>query len=149
MIEGIYQFNWTNDGEWLKSKISYIRTEDTCGFVAVDKNQRRVGAVIFDNFLHSSAQCSLIIDSPKAIKLGLLECGFDFLFNTCKRKYLFAMVAANNTRSIRLTERVGFRPCLIIPEGYNATTDMIVYRVSRESLSFKPKAKRGMYELVE
>ena len=142
-MKGIFQLDFSRHAKWLRSRVSYIRTEDTCGFVAYNSKSQIVGAVIFDNFLHSSAQITLIIDSPQAIKLGLLDFAADFIFNVIKKKYVYAIVAGKNIKSLRLCERVGFEFQMLIPDGYADGVSMYVFRLDKEklNLSHRKKAK--------
>lgn len=137
-MKGIFQFNWHNHGQWLVDSIPYIRTSDACGFVALDKGQP-IGAVIFDNFLYSCAQCTLVINSPTAIRLGLLDCAANFLFNTMGKKRVYALVAEDNTLSLRLCKRVGFEKHYAIPEGAGPGKDLIVLCAERDQLSFRTR----------
>lgn len=145
MRNGIFQFDFTRHGRYLRSKVPYIRTEDACGFIAYNTKSEIVGAVIFDNFLFSSVQVTLIIDSPQAIKIGLLDFAADFAFNVMNKKYAYAMVSEKNTRSLRLCKRVGFVEQLRIPEGCAQDKDMIVLRLDADKLNMRPRKERQKY----
>lgn len=149
MTEGIYQLNLSHHIKYITNRVPYNRTEDACGMVAVDKNSRMVGAVIFDNFLHSSAQITLVISSPKAIKLGLLECAVDFLFTTCKKQYAFAFVAQANEKSLRLCKRVGFRYQMAIPKGYSEDCDLLLFRLDKDEVNLRTRKEQRVLNYVQ
>lgn len=143
-MKGIYQFNFAAHGHWFKSKVPYIRSEDACGFIALNRHFQPIGAVVFDNFLYSSAQCTLVIESPAAIRMGLLECAYDWLFNVAKKKQVYAVVAENNHLSLRLCKRVGFKKVMTIDEGYAEGIDLIVLVARSNKLNLKKRKKRGI-----
>jgi hypothetical protein len=139
----IRQFNVTNDLHWCKRKVPFIQTEDLCGFVA-ERNGKILGAVLLDNFLYSSCQATLIIDSPAAIKVGLLECATHFIFEVAKKHFIYVLVATTNTRSMRLCKRMGFKEKMRIPNGQRAGVDMVVLELKACDLNLKSrKALRG------
>lgn len=140
-MKGIFQLDFTRHARWLRSRVPYIRTEDTCGFVAYNSKSQIVGAVIFDNFLHSCAQITLVIDSPQAIKLGLLDFAADFIFNVVKKKFVYAMVAGKNIKSLRLCDRVGFEFQMLIPDGYAEGVSMYVFRLEKNKLNLSRRKK--------
>lgn len=125
-------FNGQPDWDWIKSRVKVLRVEDACGVMSEDESGRIVGAALFDNFLYSSAQLTLVLDTPMLIRAGFLDLAYRFLFDNCGRTFCYAMVAENNTRSRRLSERVGFREKMRIPSGYSAGVDLLVYELGRD-----------------
>ena len=129
----IRYFNGPSDWGWVQQHVNLKRVEDTCGLVAIDVEQNKtIGAAIFDNFIHSAATLTLIMETPLLIRHGFLDEAYDFLFHGCKKKYCYAMVAANNPRSIKLTEHVGYCEKMRIPDGFKPGVDFIVYELARE-----------------
>lgn len=125
-------FNGAPDWQWIRARVSLLRVEDTRGIMAEDSTGKLCGAAIFDNFIYSSAQVALVLETPILIRAGFLDLAYSFLFEQCGRRYCYAMVAENNTRSRRLSERVGFEEKMRIPSGYLEGVDLIVYELARE-----------------
>lgn len=124
-------FNGPSDWEWVRSKVRLLRVEDTCGLIAEDETGKKMGAAIFDNFLHNSAQVTLVLESPMLIRHGFLDAAYEFLFEDCGKNFCYALVAENNSASRRLTEHVGYVEKMRIPEGFRAGVDYVVYELSR------------------
>lgn len=129
---GFRYFDGPLDWGYVQSKVPIKRVEDTCGLIAVDMDTgKQIGAAIFDNFLNDSAQLTLIMDNSMLVRRGFLNRVYDFIFNEHRKNYCYALVAANNRASIKLTERVGYREKMRIPNGYLPNVDFIVYELHR------------------
>lgn len=137
MIE-LHAFYGPTDWEWVRERVPMKRVEDTCGLVATNYGEI-VAAIIFDNFLYSSAQVTIIIENPMVIRAGLLKEGFEFIFNKCSKERIYIMVAENNVKSLKLSEKLGFTDVMRIPEGYAAGVDFIVRELAKKNCKYPIK----------
>lgn len=149
MMASIYQFNVSRDGLWLKSKMPYNLSEQTCGFVAIDSNGKQIGAVVYDNFMHSTAQVSLVLDSVSAIKCGLLECASEWYWSDANKNSLLALVADVNERSLRLVKRVGFREIHRIKNGHAYGVDTLIFECKHRDFNLKSRKMRRLKDGLE
>lgn len=139
---GLIPFQFPRDGVWLKSRVSYIRTEDACGVVAMNEQGKQIGAAIFDNWLHSSVQITLVIESMRAVKWGLIDFAADFVFRIHGKKHCYAWVAAHNEPSLRLCKRVGFKHVFTVPDGYADGIDLLGLDLTADALNLKSRKVR-------
>ena len=137
MIE-INDFYGPTDWAWIKARVPIKRVDDTCGFVATQYGEI-VAAVIFDNFLYGSAQATIVIENPMVIRAGLLKKGFEFIFKVLNKKRIYVMVADTNTKSLTLSEKLGFTEVMRIPDGYASGVDFIVKELARENCKYPIK----------
>jgi RimJ/RimL family protein N-acetyltransferase len=140
----IRQFNPTTDGDWLKANMSIVLSEDLIGFVARD-DKKRLGAVLFNDFSFSSAQVHIVIISPKAIKIGLLEFAADYAYNVLNKEYLIAYIAENNTACLNLVSRLGFSLKTTIRDGWEKGVDILMLEAPTEIIDLTLKDRRTVH----
>ncbi len=127
------KFNGPYDWGWVQSKVPMKRVEDTHGIMAIDSDKNKtVGAAIFDNVMANSAQLTLIMDTSLLIKHGFLDEIADYAFNNLQLEYLYAIVAENNERSLRICRRWGWVEQMTMPDAYAKGVDMIVFQLHRD-----------------
>ena len=103
-------FDGPTHWDWIQKRHPFLRVTDTCGFMAVDgETAEPIAAAIFDTFMHNTAQVSMIIDNMAAVKHGFIEEMAQFLFDGYGKDYAYCKVSANNTKSLRITKRAGFK----------------------------------------
>lgn len=127
----LHDFYGPTDWDWVIDRVPMKRVQDTCGIVATE-NEKIVGAVIFDNFLNSSVQATIIIENPMAVRRGLIDEAFKRVFVDCDKKLIYVLVAENNVKSLKLSDRLGFKEVMRIPDGYSDGIDFIVKELRRE-----------------
>ena len=130
-------FNGPSDWGWVKSHVPLLRVQDTCGIMAIDTEKNEtVGAAIFDNFLHNSAQGTFIVTTPMVLKHGFLEEIADFIFEHCGKDYIYALVQDGNKKAIKLNHHLGFRQIFRMPEGFGKGVDFLVLSLHKDDCRF-------------
>ena len=136
--------NGPRDWDWVKKYVPLLRVEDTCGMIAVNEETgERVGAVVLDNFLNNSCQATIILRSPMVLRHGFLETCFDAIYNGFGKDYIYCLVAATNTKSLRLCERLGGIEQMRIKDGFKQGVDFIVLEIHKSRCKFYSENKRA------
>jgi len=106
---------------------------DTRGIIAVDKNLHTMGAVVFDNFLPNSAQCTIEITNPICLrKGGLFTEAATYIYDVAKMTYVYALVRETNEKALNLDYKVGFQYEHTLKDAYEVNEDVIVLRITKE-----------------
>ena len=106
---------------------------DTRGFMAVDKNLKVMGAVIFDQFTPNTAHATFMISNPLCLRPdGLITEAAHFIFDICARNTIFAVVRETNIEALRINEKLGYKFEHKIKGGYYEDEDLIVLRMNKE-----------------
>ena len=122
------------DWPWINSILPLTQVEDTSGLIGFDTDtSERVAACILDNWTYNAVQGHILIQAPSAVKHGFLEACADFIFNYSGRDALYAMVAANNKRALKLDKHLGFTEVFRMPEGFDKGIDYIVMQLLKEN----------------
>lgn len=130
-------FNGPMDWGWCKQFVPLIRSEDTCGLMAIDEDKNEtVGAVIFDNFTHNSCHASIILKTPMVLKHGFLDEAFDMVFEHFGKDYIYSTIAETNLASLRLNKKLGGRQITRIIEGFGPRVDYIVTEIHKDCCPF-------------
>lgn len=141
MIE-IHDFYGPTDWGWVTGRVPMKRVEDTCGFMATDTvSGETKGAIILDNFLNSSCQATIILESPMALKYGLLDIALEHVFCDMGLTHVYCLIADTNKPSLRLSAKVGFIEKFRIPNGYSNGVDFIVTELDRENCAIYKKLR--------
>ena len=134
----IRYFNFDRDWAWIKRRIRMLRVEDTCGFVA-EKDGVQQGAIIFDSFLHNSAQGSIVIESPMVFRHKLIETALHWLYFAVGKEYLYVMIASNNKKALAFANRFGLVDKTVLKNAYAPGVDYLVKELHRDNYFIQSK----------
>lgn len=101
-------------------------------FGIVQNDKLIAGAVFHDYRPPVSIQESFASISPTWATKITLRTLFWFPFEHCKVRRLNSLIAAENTRSRDLTERLGFKQEGVIRQGTDDGDDLIIYGMLRD-----------------
>lgn len=133
------KFNGARDWGWITEHVPMKRVEDTCGFIMFKKG-KHVAAIVFDNFLHNCVSATIIVQDPMALRHGILEQAFEFAFSFAHKEWMYVLVAANNTKSLKLAKHLNFVEKTRMPDAFADGVDMILMSLHRDQCAFvQPK----------
>lgn len=133
-------FHGPSDWGWCQQQVAFKQVEDTSGIMAIDVDTNEtVGAWIMDNWTNNSVQCHFMITSPLVLRHGFLEEGFDYIFNHCGRKYIYAFCASNNLAAINFISRLGFTEVARLPEAFEDSIDYVLMQCTRDDCKRLPQ----------
>ena len=134
------QYDWG----WVNEQVQILRSEDTSGMMAIDLDKNEtVGAVIFDNWTPNSVTAHIMFTTPMVLRHGFLEEAFNFVFNTCDRKYVLGIVKSDNEKAQKFDENMGFVEQFRLKDGHCDGTDIIYYAMHRDDCKFLSKIKKA------
>lgn len=113
---------------WLNSRMKVPASED---FRAIGNvfNDCLLAVVGYNAFVGRSCYMHIAIDEPKALTRTFVRAAFDYPFNQAKCSTVFAMIQADNAKSLRLAGGMGFAPMTTIPgHGDEPELCMLVMR---------------------
>jgi len=129
----IGQYDWG----WVNQQISLTRVEDTCGIMAINSDTNEtIGAVIFDNWMDNSVHAHFAITHPMLLRHGFMECISHYIFIEKGCKFMYAWVASDNTKSLKLVKHIGFTEKTRLPDAYADGVDFILMEGKRENCTF-------------
>ena len=106
---------------------------DTRGFMAVDKNLKVMGAVIFEQFTPNAAQATIQITNPMCLRPdGLITEAAYFIYDICGRSTIFAMVRESNVKALKVNYKLGYKFECKIKGGFYEDEDLIMLRMDKE-----------------
>ena len=129
-------FDFQQHGQWVKSLIKPLFTENTSGIVAVRDDGSPAGAVILDSWTPNSVQGHLGAETPMVWKHGLHKEAFKYVFDTCKRKYFLGLTPSDRVDALRFNKKMGFKQVARIPDGYADGIDYILFQLTRDTCQY-------------
>jgi len=123
-----------NEQDWqaVTKHIPVLRVQDTQGVLAWVKEEL-VGAVILDSWNHSGVSAHFLLRKPFLLRHGFLERCLNFIFNVRKKKYIYAQVASNNEKALKLDKHLGFVEVARMVDGYDDGIDYILMELAKEN----------------
>lgn len=123
---------------WLEERTGAVLTRGARGIAAVDESGVR-GVVAFDGWTPNAVQAHMAVDTPVAWR-ALLRPVFAYPFEECGRKLMLGIIPADNARSVRMTERLGFRLAYRVADGWADGVDLLCYEMRRDECRWLRKA---------
>ena len=109
---------------WITERLPLNMCADTCGIMAVDEDTEEIkAAFMMDNWMRNSVQVHIVTASVMVHKYGFIPACCDYIFKYANKEYMYAMIAANNFKSIRLVRHFGAKHLFSFPESYDAGVD--------------------------
>ena len=110
---------------------------DTRGFVAVDKNLKVEGAVIFDNFLPNSAQAAIQVTNPLCLRYnGLLTEACYYFYDIAARQIMYALVRESNEEALQLDYKIGFKHEHFLPQAFEDDEGVHILSMRKEDCKY-------------
>jgi RimJ/RimL family protein N-acetyltransferase len=113
---------------WLEQRASWSFTPRAKAIAAIDSAGHVRGVVAYDNFTLSSCETHVWLDTPLALRALLPGC-FRYPFIQLGLKVVTAPVAGDNTRSLALARRMGFRETHRVRDGWAEGVDLVLHEV--------------------
>jgi RimJ/RimL family protein N-acetyltransferase len=103
------KINHPGDGEWVMLRVGGVFNERTDHVVAVHRDGRMVGGVVFTGYLGASIMLHMAGSEDNWATRDFLWMVFDYGFNQLGCRKLVGLVPAYNFRAVRVDEHLGFK----------------------------------------
>ncbi len=127
----------------LKRHIEYVESEgyqmqvDTRGVVAVDKDLKVMGAILFDSFLPNSAVATIKVTNSMALCYnGLITESVNYFYDVTKRKIMRGLIRESNMRALKLARKIGFKQIYHIPHAHSEGDGIFGFTMTKEECNF-------------
>ena len=138
----IRPLNGELDWGWINKMLPIFQVEDTSGMVVMDGNEP-VGAMIMDNWTRNSVQAHFISKNSIMLRHGFLEICFDYIFNECGKKVMYALVPGDNEKSLKITRHMGATEKCRFEEAYADGVDYVIMELRKENCKYLPKMEEA------
>lgn len=118
------------DLSWLEQRAGCCFNRQARAIEAVDNKGAIAGMVALDWCTPASAQMTVAIDRPIAVR-SLLKAAFDWVFNQAGKEIARGIVRASNTRAIVFDEGLGFKEVGRLRDGWAIGEDLVVLEMRR------------------
>jgi RimJ/RimL family protein N-acetyltransferase len=115
-------------GQWVCQRLGGTFHRDQATAIGYEKDGSLVGGVIFDRYMGRSI-CLHIAGEGQWLTKGFLKACFSYVFNQMKVLKAVALVESTNTKSLRLTKKLGFQPQAVIPDA-GWTGDLLIHTMT-------------------
>ena len=128
-------FNFELDWVWINEALPIQQVEDTSGMVALSDN-KPVGAMVMDNWTKNSVQAHFYLKNSIVLRSGFLEYCFDYVFNECGKKVMYALIPGNNEKAIKVNEHMGATEKCRFEEAFEDGVDYVIMELKRENCKY-------------
>lgn len=124
-----------------EKKVLECWSDDFQGFGVLNTELALKAVVGYNSFCRRT--CSMhVAGEGNWITRELLFVSFDYPFRQLDVVQIFVSAAASNERALKLQSRLGFKPLVIIPRGWDESTDLVVQTMTKEACEWL----KGNYE---
>ena len=113
-------------GAWVAERVGHPTNWGAFYAMGAEVNGELVAGFVVNNFTDANAIVHLAISRPTKLLHELFDHAFVYAFQTCRLLRLTALVDVENEKSLRIVERVGFRPEAVMAQAGSAGQDRVV-----------------------
>jgi hypothetical protein len=88
--------------------------------------------LLFDSWTHTSVVCHFAIPNPMAIRRGLFDVGYDYVFNTAGRRIMLGITPTDRPKALKLLRHMGWEELHRIKDGFADGVDLVYSRFTKE-----------------
>lgn len=121
-----------NDARFMYDMITVAPTVNFKGMKAVDYKGDLQVMVGYDAWTPNSLQCHILVRDKKALTRKFLRECFNYMFITCDRELVLATITSDNTASLDLTRRLGFKEVYRVKDGWQPGVDLVLKQMNRD-----------------
>lgn len=110
--------------------------EDSSGIFAYDENGGFLGAMVFDNWTHTSVQAHLLLLNPLLLRHGFFEACFGYVFEQRGKQLMYAMVPGDNAKSFNLIHKLGGQEKCRFEEAFKPGVDYVIMELKKTNCRY-------------
>lgn len=126
---------------WIIERAGVVASAGFRAIEALGNDGRIHGMMGYDSWTDNSVVMSIALDNPACFR-SLVTAGFEYPFIQADKGVALCTIRATNSRSVRLTERVGFKLACRVRDGIAVGEDMLLYEMRREDCLWIPEQYR-------
>lgn len=134
--------DYADDGNWVMSRAQGVFNPRTDHCIAVHRDGRIRGGVVFTGYLGSAIVVHMAGDGTNWATRDFLWMVYDYSFNQLGVKKLIGLVQSSNLRAIAIDLRMGFRLEATISDIFPDGSDLLVLvmeKINAKWLNVKPR----------
>lgn len=143
--------NHPGDGDWIMLRVGGIFNDKTDHTVAVHRDGKMVGGVVFTGYLGSSITLHMAGVEDNWATRDFLWMVFHYAFVQLGVRKVLGLVSSDNARALSIDIRLGFTVAARISDVYPDGSDLVVLEMARAGcrwLALTPKHYRSNQETV-
>lgn len=117
---------------WVATKIGNANQFHLYEAIGILKDNKIVGGVVIDNYF-PGGRCSIHCagDGKNWLSCEFIYIVFDYIFRQLGCRVIVNVVNSKNLKSIRFTEKIGFRNVLNIKHGSSNGADALIFEMQK------------------
>lgn len=143
--------NHPGDGEWIMLRVGGLFNRATDHTVAVHRNGRVAGGVVFTGYLGSAITLHMAGSEDNWATRDFLWMVFHYAFVQLGVRKVLGLVSSANTRALSVDARLGFAVVARVPDIYPDGSDLMILAMDKSEckwLALTPKYYRSNQEIV-
>ena len=108
---------------------------DSTGIIA-ERDGKRVGVVMFDNWSYSAAQVHIKIEDPLVFKHGMHREVCKYVYLDAGREMMIGLVPADNEKALKLDTHFGFKEIYRLKDGYKVGVDFVIMEMRKADCQY-------------
>jgi len=125
------------DWEWFIERNPLTYVADMKGIIAVNMDNGDVLAgCVMDTWTETSCQVHFAIDNPFVIRHGFFNEVSRFVFDTAGRLTMYALIPANNAKSLSVANKIGFKEVTRLSEAFKRGVDYVLLELRKSHCNF-------------
>jgi len=119
--------------DFVESRVKHYGFDQPCG-IAIIKNDKLIGGVVFDNYRPSAktVSVSIALDDKRALDRESLRLLFDYGFNQLQCNRMTTMIDSENDKSIKLCSSLGFVQEGCLRSASPTGNDLVIFGMLKE-----------------
>lgn len=138
--------NHPGDGDWIMLRVGGVFNEKTDHTVAVHRDGRTVGGVVFTGYLGASIMLHMAGVEDNWATRDFLWMVFHYAFVQLGCRKVLGLVSSSNARALSIDARLGFIPVARVDDVYPDGSDLVILGMDKSQckwLRLKPRHYRS------
>lgn len=121
---------------YFKRKLHTSIGDDLKGLIAFRGDTKLAAVVGLHDWTDTACWGHWIIEDPFVLRHGFFEAVCDYVFVQLARQKMFGKITAQNVRSLRLAEKVGFTEVARLKDGFKEGVDFIIVELTKDNCRY-------------
>jgi hypothetical protein len=140
------RINHPGDGDWVMGRIEGVFNEKTDHVVAMHRDGKTVGGVVFTGYLGSSLMMHSAGSKDNWVTRDFLWMIFHYAFAQLNCRKAMGLVKSTNHVALRVNKHLGWTVAAVIDDVYPDGSDLVIMEMTRDQcryLNLRPRHYRS------